>query len=132
MRKIILLSSLLLTLLAGAFFVQQVYAQPTDTKYIGNPLAKDFGSDAKPSSAGDIEGFFSERFGDLLDIMFALLGAISIFPVVIGGLQLIISRGNADMATKGKNTLTWGVLGLLIAFSGIIFFNFLLGALIVK
>lgn len=129
MKKIIISVSFLLTILLPVLFVgmSTSLAQPEVVK-IGNPLSETYDN----PNAGDIENFFSKRFGNLLDVMFGLLGAIAIFPVVIGGIQLIISRGNTDMATKGKKTLTWGVLGLLIAFSGIIFFNFLLGALIQK
>jgi len=70
--------------------------------------------------------YFQTRLGTLLNIMFGALAVFSLIPIVFGGIQLITSQGSSDKVEKGKKALFWGVVGLILAFSAIVIFNFLL------
>ena len=66
------------------------------------------------------------RVGSLLATLFALIGMASVFPIVIGGIDLITSQGNPQLVEKGKKTLYWGLIGLILGLSGIGFYYFFL------
>jgi hypothetical protein len=54
----------------------------------------------------------------LLLIMRAFLGVIGVWAVafiVIGGFRLVVSGGNEEMVTAAKKTITWAILGLVLA-----------------
>ena len=96
---------------------------------VGNPLAPGFGEasqDTGIKTKGGMVAYFQTRLGTLLNIMFGALAVFSLIPIVFGGIQLITSQGSSDKVEKGKKALFWGVVGLILAFSAIVIFNFLL------
>jgi len=53
-------------------------------------------------------------------VIFAVLGltgAIALVMFIWGGLQWMTAAGNAEKVTKGRDTLMWAALGLIIIFS---------------
>ncbi len=54
----------------------------------------------------------------LLLIAKGFLGVIAIWAavfIIIGGFQMVMSAGNEEAVTKAKNTITWAILGLVVA-----------------
>jgi uncharacterized membrane protein YjfL (UPF0719 family) len=35
--------------------------------------------------------------------------------IIIGGVRMVLSQGNQESITKGKNTIIWAVAGLIVA-----------------
>ncbi len=56
--------------------------------------------------------------GDLLtavlNILFGFTGAVAVIFIIIGGFQLITSRGNDEQAERGRKTLTNALIGLVV------------------
>jgi hypothetical protein len=53
-------------------------------------------------------------------VIFAVLGLTGVIALVMfiwGGLQWMTAAGNPEKVTKGRDTLMWAVLGLVIIFS---------------
>ena len=44
-----------------------------------------------------------------------LIGIVSVGFIVLGGGQLVISAGNTEAVEKGKKTITWAIIGLVVA-----------------
>lgn len=44
-----------------------------------------------------------------------IVGGLSLLFVIISGIQLLTSYGNGDATSKAKNTLTWAVIGIIVA-----------------
>jgi len=69
----------------------------------------------------------------LIVILKGFLGIIAIWAVtfiVIGGFKMVISQGNEEAVTSAKKTITWAILGLVVAllsFSVIIIIQNLIG-----
>ena len=42
---------------------------------------------------------------------------VSVGFIVLGGSELVISAGNQEMIEKGRKTITWAIIGLIIALS---------------
>lgn len=51
----------------------------------------------------------------ILSIIFAILGAISVLFVVIGGFRYTISGGDPQDMQKAKGTIMYAVIGLVVA-----------------
>lgn len=72
-----------------------------------------------PIKYNSVGGFLS----GIIAFLLALIGGLSVLFIVIGGVQMMGSAGNADQLTKGKKTLTWAVVGLLVALLGYAIIN---------
>jgi len=112
--------------------VQKDDAQKTDTISVGNPLEEGFGGPQEGRTKKGLIEYFQGRLAGLLNIMFGLLGVLSLIPIVFGGIQLIMSQGSSDKVEKGKKALFWGIAGLVLAFSVLVIINFLLGVILPK
>jgi hypothetical protein len=54
----------------------------------------------------------------LITIMKGFLGILAVWAVVfivVGGFRMVISSGNEEQVTAAKKTITWAILGLVIA-----------------
>lgn len=58
-----------------------------------------------------------------------MVGALALFMFVYGGMLWMTSAGNTQRIEKGKETLTWAVIGLIIIFASYAILNFIFTAL---
>ena len=65
-----------------------------------------------------------ELAGQMINGMLGVTGGIALFMLVLGGVMWMISGGNADKLKKGKDTILWAILGLVIIFMSYIVLNF--------
>ena len=63
------------------------------------------------------------------NFIFAGIGTWALLAFVYGGVMMIISMGNSEQFTKGKDALVAAVIGLVIALSAYLIINFVLDAL---
>lgn len=61
-----------------------------------------------------------------LNLMYFLAGIVAIITMIIGGLMYIISNGDAARITKGKNLVTYSIVGLIIVLSAFAVTNFVI------
>ena len=66
-----------------------------------------------------------ELSGDVIRGLLGITGAISLFMMVWGGLVWMTSQGNAEKLKKGKDTVLWTILGLIIIFLSYVILNFI-------
>lgn len=71
----------------------------------------------------------NSTFSSALSIVFAIIGALSVLMIVLGGTRFITSQGNPQEAAKARGTLIYAVVGLLIALAAEAIVNFVLGKL---
>lgn len=64
-------------------------------------------------------GGWTEYFSNALTLLLVRLPAyIYVFGwlfIMVGGAYILLSAGNAERVTKGKNTIIWAVIGLFLA-----------------
>lgn len=65
----------------------------------------------------------------VLNILFSILGAISLLFVTYGGFKYVISRGEPQSVAKAKDTILYAVIGLVIALLATVIVNFVIGKL---
>jgi len=57
-----------------------------------------------------------ELVNSIIRALLGVVGALSLFYFVWGGIVWMTSGGNADRVRKGKDTLVWATFGLAIIF----------------
>lgn len=67
------------------------------------------------SGEGDLQEFIWKIALNVINIMFQLVGYISVGFVIFGGFKFMISQGMADGAAKARQTITRAVIGLVIS-----------------
>lgn len=55
--------------------------------------------------------------GNVIRVLLGFSGVLALLAFVWGGLQFVLSRGNADMVKQGKQTLIYAALGLVVLFT---------------
>jgi len=63
--------------------------------------------------------------GNGIEIALLLAGAIAVIYIIWSGYLYITSFGNPEVTTRAKQTLTWAILGLLIALTASLIIYFL-------
>jgi len=63
----------------------------------------------------------------ILQILFAVIGALAVLFIVIGGFRYVISDGNPKNMETAKNTIIYAVIGLIIALFAEAIVTFVLG-----
>lgn len=53
---------------------------------------------------------------NVLSGILGVVGAIALVMMVIGGITWMTSAGNADRVRRGRDTLLWAILGLVVIF----------------
>jgi len=67
--------------------------------------------------------------GNIIKIVLGLVGTLSLVMFIYGGLQWMLSSGNPEKVKKGRDTLIWATLGLVIIFTSYMLVNFIITAL---
>jgi hypothetical protein len=57
----------------------------------------------------------SNQLNSILNIVFSIIGALSVLFVVIGGLRYVLSDGDPKKTSEAKQTIIYAVIGLVIA-----------------
>jgi hypothetical protein len=66
---------------------------------------------------------------DLLELAFAILGAVAFLIIILAGVRFILSRGEPDKVTKARNTIIYAAIGLVLAVSAFTIVRFIAGAI---
>lgn len=67
------------------------------------------------------------KIQEVLNIVFALVGIMSLLAMVIGGFRYITSQGDPQAVSKAKSTIIYGIVGLLVAISAVTIVAFVIG-----
>jgi hypothetical protein len=52
----------------------------------------------------------------IVNALLFITGAAAVVVIIIGGIQFVLSQGNSANVAKAKNTITYAVIGLVVAF----------------
>jgi hypothetical protein len=65
----------------------------------------------------------------ILNIVFGVVGGLSLLFVVIGGFRYIISSGDPQNTVRARNTIIYAVVGLVVTLIAAGIVNFVVGRL---
>jgi len=55
--------------------------------------------------------------GNIIKTFLSIIGSIALFIVFYGGIVWVTSAGKSDAISKGKDILSWGIIGLIFIFA---------------
>ncbi len=72
---------------------------------------------------------FEAALQTILNTLFVLMGIVAVFMIIYGGFMMMTSAGDPGKVAKGKSTIIWGVIGLLVSILATTIVNFVLSLL---
>ena len=89
-----------------------------------------FAKDGLPDTVGET---VAQRSGDLkgtvttiLNSIIGVLSLICVIVIIIGGVTYMTSQGDAGKVKKGKDTILYGIIGLIICVLAFAIVNFVI------
>ncbi|MDO4398975.1 MAG: pilin [Candidatus Saccharibacteria bacterium] len=85
------------------------------------------------SSVTPIEGKGNNLTSDVTDILtniIAVLGVACVVVMIIGGVNYMTSSGDASKVEKGKKTILYGLIGLIVCALAFVIVNFVIGSIL--
>lgn len=67
---------------------------------------------------------------NIINVVLGVVGIIAVVMMIIGGISFITSQGDAGKVTKARNTILYGVVGLIVALLAFAIVNFVLNNLV--
>ena len=65
----------------------------------------------------------------VLNWVFGIIGIVAVIMIIIGGFNMMISSGDPGKDKKGKDTILYGIIGLVIAILAFAIVNFVINGI---
>lgn len=97
-----------------------------------NELIKTFAVDGafEVTEVGNGESDLVGVVTTILNIIIGVLGIVCVVVIILGGVQYMTSTGEAAKVKKGKDTILYGVIGLVICALATVIVNFVIANII--
>ena len=69
-----------------------------------------------------------ETVTGILNVVVGIIAVMAVIVVIIGGVFFVTSQGDAGKVARARNTILYGVIGLVVALLAFAIVNFVLGA----
>ena len=87
-------------------------------------LAIDIGGQVRQVEGGDVS--LQSTVKNVLTVVFAIIGIIAVIMIIIGGVNYMTSQGDSQEVQKAKNTILYGIIGMIIALLSFAIVNFVM------
>ena len=67
-----------------------------------------------PNTVGDNDNSLETNIGNILNAVIGILGLVCVVVMIIGGINYMTSAGDAGKVKKGKDTILYGLIGLVV------------------
>jgi len=116
-KKLVLLFMVFIFLLSAnlAFAACSNQTQTDGTVKLCNPLT------GKATSEG-----IPVLLGKIISSILGVVGSLALVMFIYGGVTWMLSSGNQEQVTKGKNILIWATIGIVIIFTSYALVKFVL------
>lgn len=94
-----------------------------------NELIKTIGA-ATIQEVGDKESDLVGIITQILNIVVGLLGIVCVVVIILGGINYMTSTGDAGKVKKAKDTILYGVIGLVVCALAAVIVNFVIANVI--
>lgn len=82
---------------------------------------------AAPADAKDNLFAPNGIFSQIANTLIFLVGAIAVIMLIIGGLRYVTSNGEADSIKGAKDTITYAIIGIIVAILSFAAVSFVIG-----
>ncbi len=66
---------------------------------------------------------------NILNWIFGIIGIVAVVMIIIGGFNMMTSSGDPGKVKKGKDTILYGIIGLVIALLAFAIVNFVINGI---
>lgn len=87
------------------------------------------GSDADKVNNANKNTFFNDKLQPIINGFIGALGIIAVIVVIIGGIGYMTSAGDAGKVKKAKDTILYGIIGMIICVLAYAIVNFVISKL---
>lgn len=81
---------------------------------------------AKVDAVGNKNDTLVQNITDIINAVIAVLGIVAVVVIIIGGISYMTSSGDAGKVKKAKDTILYGVIGLVIVVLAFAIVNFVI------
>ena len=67
--------------------------------------------------------------GNIISYVLGVVGSLALVMFIYGGITWMLSAGNQEQVTKGKNILIWATLGIVIIFTSYALVKFVINTI---
>lgn len=67
-----------------------------------------------------------ETVQTIINVIVGVLGVVAVAVIILGGVYYVISQGEAAKITRAKNTILYGVVGLIVSLLAYAIVNFVM------
>ena len=85
--------------------------------------------DGNSSTVGKGNGGGTDLMGTIqviVNVALAVIGVLAVIMIILGGVQYTTSSGDAGKVKKAKDTIMYGIIGLVVALLAFAIVNFVL------
>ncbi len=82
-----------------------------------------------PNPLGSTDITTQQLIGSVIGAILGIVGSIALVMFIIGGFQWMTAGGNMEKVKKGRDTLVWATLGLVVVFAAYAILRFIFEAL---
>lgn len=75
---------------------------------------------------GNDSGNLTENIISIINVIIGFLGIVAVIVIIVGGVQYMTSTGDAGKVKKAKDTILYGVIGLVICALAFAIVNFVI------
>ena len=103
----------------------EAFAAPTTTTTT-TPVKVDKDGAQKYMSQGNKQTNLMNSINTVINVAIGLIGFVAVVVIIYGGFQYTTSAGDAAKVKKAKDTIMYGVIGLVVALLAFAIVNFIL------
>ena len=85
-----------------------------------------FAEEKTPDLVGNKDDTLTDRIGVIINGVILVLGIVAVIVIVFGGIQYMTSTGDSAKVKKAKDTILYGVIGLIICVLAYAIVNFVI------
>ena len=85
---------------------------------------------ANVNLVGDKQNTLLANINTIIDVIIGLMGIVAVVVMIIGGITYMTSSGDAGKVKKGKDTILYGVIGLVVCALAFAIVNWVIGGLL--
>lgn len=82
------------------------------------------------TDGSDTQNSFKDDLGGILNAIIGVLGVVAVVVIIIGGVTYMTSSGDASKVKKAKDTILYGIIGLIVAALAFAVVNFVISSVI--
>lgn len=107
-----------------------VYAAEDVLPSTSNPATEFIGGGSSTIAPNGVnESGLMGTIQDVINVVIGIIGMLAVIMIIMGGISFATSQGDAAKVTKARNTILYGVVGLIISLLAFAIVNFVLSSI---